>query len=83
MKKGYLVVLAAIGIGAAAYLANIGDTMVSDVKSGKRILMCQFKDGARDVDPKQVEGIIDTRWVFKNGGSATNCVTKANTQWGN
>ena len=59
-----------IGFGAKFLTSKVE----KDVKSGKAILYCQFKDGYRAVDPKKVVSFDDESgcWAFTNGW-ACNC----------
>jgi len=50
--------------------------MVTDVKEGRSTLMCQMKDGWREIDSTKVVALDNSGyWIFTNG-YAKNCTVK-------
>ena len=69
-------ILISIGAAIAFSFAAINYAASSDlrkVQSGEVELVCVMKDGERVIDGGKVNGRIDGKWTFDDGGYAGNC----------
>lgn len=70
-----IVLAVLVVVGGLGYIIYEDVSNTNKVKSGEKILVCEFKDGTREVNPSKIKNYSNGTWHFTNG-HASNCYFK-------